>query len=401
MDLLSRNMDLLSRKMILLTRNLYSFLGSHSFLIGLFPFYIPVYLHKAGFSIAQICCFIAVTGIGFCSSLYLWDRISKRIALRDLIAFSFLSEFILLTVFFLEKDMMFIIIAGFFNGIFNCSFWMIQRLLFLETITLQNSGEKFGNFQIFVLLVLKIGILAGGAMLEKSGFLSVYIFSAGIVILSVLFFMQKKPEIKLDANVVSARPLSLNFVAGYKDLFNSKSVFAVDGVFLYLESYFWVISLFLIVRQSYWKLGVLVIFLMVLFGGIFVMIKNSIDRLPTRKMYAAAVCLYSLSWILRGVLSEKLNTVSLLLLLSVITFGTSIFRLAFNKRFFDIATSTTAHEYVFIKSYFSQFFLAVAGLLGFLMLRSGDTEQLSTVYLTAAIISFIYLFYIPRKNHDS
>lgn len=392
-------MDLLSRKMTLPTQNFYSFLGVHSFLIGLFPFYIPVYLYKAGFPLGQICCFIAITGFGFCSSLYLWDRISKRASLRYLIVFSFLSEFILLTLFFLEKDMIFIIIAGFFNGVFNCSFWMIQRLLFLETITPQNSGKKFGNFQIFVLLVLKIGILAGGAMLEKSGFLSVYIFSAGIVMIAVLFFMQKNPGIKLNTSVVSARPVGLKFAAGYKDLFNSKTVFAVDGVFLYLESYFWMISLFLIVRQSYWKLGVLVIFLMVLFGGIFLMIKNSIDQLPTHKMYAAAVFLYSLSWVLRGVLSEKLNTVSLLLLLSVITFGTSIFRLAFNKRFFDIATATTGHEYILVKSYFSQFFVAVVGLLGFSMLGPGDAvEQLSTVYMTAAFISFIYLFYIRRKK---
>jgi hypothetical protein len=290
--------------------------------------------------------------------------------------------------------------SGFFNGVFNCSFWMIQRLLFLDTITPQNSGQKFGNFQIFVLLVLKIGILAGGAMLEKYGFLSVYIFSAGIVMLSVLFFMQKKTGIKLDTSVVSARPLGLKFVAGYKDRFNSKSVFAVDGIFLYLESYFWMISLFLIVRQSYWKLGLLVIFLMVLFGAIFVVIKNSIDRLPINKMYAAAVCLYSLSWVLRGMLSERLNNVSLFLLLAIITFCTSIFRLAFNKRFFDIAKATTAHEYIFIKSYFSQFSLAIVALVGFILLRTGNAvEQLSTVYLAAALISLVYLLYSPPKKH--
>ena len=51
--------------------------------------------------------------------------------------------------------------------------------------------------------------------------------------------------------VVSARPLGLKFVPGYKDRFNSKSVFAVDGIFLYLESYFWMISLFLIVRHTH------------------------------------------------------------------------------------------------------------------------------------------------------
>jgi hypothetical protein len=277
---------------------------------------------------------------------------------------------------------------------------MIQRLLFLDTITPQNSGQKFGNFQIFVLLVLKIGILAGGAMLEKYGFLSVYIFSSSIVMVAVLFFVQKEMVIEFDTRVVLAIPLRLRLVAGYKDLFNSKFVFAVDGIFLYLESYFWMISLFLIVRQSYWKLGLLVIFLMMLFGAIFVIIKNRIDRLPANRMYAAAVCLYSLSWVLRGVLSEKLNNVSLLMVLAVITFCTSIFRLAFNKKFFDIAKSTTAHEYIFIKSYFSQFFLSAFALLGFLILRSENVlEQLSTVYMAAALISFVYLFYIQKKDY--
>ena len=387
--------------MALVTRSLYSFLGVHSFLIGMFPFYIPVYLYQIGFSLAQICFFIAVTGFGFCINLYLWDRISKRVSLRYLIVFSFLSEFVLLSLFFLEKDMIFILISGFFNGVFNCSFWMIQRLLFIDTITPQNSGKKFGNFQIFVLLVLKAGIFAGGVMLEKSGFLSVYLFSAGIVMAAALFFWKRGIGIKLDTKVVSASPLNLRFVTGYKDQCNSRVVFAVDGIFLYLESYFWVISLFLIVRQSYWKLGLLVIFLMVLFGAIFVFIKNSIDRLPGNKMYTAAVCLYSISWILRGVLSDRLNTFILLLLLAVITFCTSIFRLTFNKRFFDIAKSAKAHEYIFVKSYFSQFFLAVFGLMGFLLLKSGDVVgQLSTAYLVAALVSFVYFFYIQEKKHD-
>ena len=384
--------------MTLLSRRMDSFLGVHSFLIGLFPFYIPVYLYKAEVSLSQICFFIAMTGIGFCVSLFIWDRLSKKVSLHYLIVFSFLSEFALLTPFFLEKNMMFIIISGFLNGIFNCNFWIIQRLLFLDTITPQNSGEKFGNFQIFVLLVLKIGILAGGILLEKSGYLLVYMVSAGIVIMAGVYFLQRGNGIKLDTSVVSETPLSLKWVTGYKDRFNSRPVFAIDGIFLYLESYFWVISLFLIVRQSYWKLGVLVIFLMVVFGGIFYMLKNSIDRLPQKKMYTTAVCLYSFSWILRGVLSDRLDNISLLLLLSVITFCTSIFRLAFNKQFFDIAKSVTAHEYIFVKSYYSQFFLAVSALTGFLLLRSDNVVGLlSSVYLTAALISFIYLIYNPNN----
>ncbi len=237
-------------------------------------------------------------------------------------------------------------------------------------------------------------------MLEKSGYLFVYSFSGVIVLVSSVFFLRNRSNLKLNAHVLSSPALSLKWVTGYKDRFNSKSVFAVDGIFLYLESYFWIISLFLIVRQSYWKLGVLVIFLMVVFGGIFVLIKNSIDRLPSNKMYIAAVCLYSLSWILRGSLSGELDNISLLFLLAVITFCTSIFRLAFNKRFFDIAKSGTAHEYIIFKSYYSQFFLIVFGLAGFLYLTPGDAvEKLSTVYLIAAPGSLAYLFFKQNKKH--
>jgi hypothetical protein len=95
-----------------------------------------------------------------------------------------------------------------------------------------------------------MGIFAGGVMLEKSGYLSVYIFSGGTVIIAALFFLQKGHEIELDTKIVTASPLCLRMVAGYKDRFNSKFVFAIDGIFLYLESYFWMISLFLIVRHE-------------------------------------------------------------------------------------------------------------------------------------------------------
>jgi len=382
-----------------LTRSLYSFLGLHSFLIGMFPFYIPVYLYTIGFSLSQICCFIGLTGIGFVISLYVWDRICRKISLNNLIALSFLSEFIFLTLFFMNKDMTFIVAAGFFNGVFNCNFWMIQRLLFLDTINPENSGKKFGNFQIFVLIVLKIGILIGGALLEKSGYFSVYMLSVSIALMAGIFFLLKKSDVLLNKRVLFSNPIGLKAVVGYKDRFHSVPVFVIDGAFLYLESYFWVISLFIIVRQSYWNLGLLVILLMVIFGVIFVIIKNSIDRLPLNKMYTAAVFLYSLSWVLRGVLSEELSNFSLLLLLALITFCTSIFRLAFNKRFFDIAKSSTAHEYIFVKSYFSQFFLAGFSFFGFLFFAAGDSVgQLSIIYLVSAIISMGYLIYSKAER---
>jgi hypothetical protein len=67
------------------TVTLYAFLGVHSFLIGLFPFYIPVFLYKTGFSLSRICAFIAVTALGFVITLYPWERMVRQVSLIVLI----------------------------------------------------------------------------------------------------------------------------------------------------------------------------------------------------------------------------------------------------------------------------------------------------------------------------
>ncbi len=265
------------------TVTLYTFLGVHSFLIGLFPFYIPVFLYKNGFSLSRICAFIAVTALGFVITLYPWERMARQVSLTVLILVSFFSELLLMTALFIENEMVFIIIAGSLNGVFNCHFWMI--------------------------------------------------------------------------------------------------------------------SLFLIVQQNYWKLGLLVVVLALFFGLLFILIKNRIDRLPAGRIYTGAVCLYSLSWLLRGLLSETLDNISMLLMLAVITFCTSLFRLVFNKRFYDIAAATTGHAYIFMKSYISQFFLAAGAMSGVLWLGPGNTvAQLSGIYLAAAALSFVFLLYHLEKR---
>ena len=75
----------------------YSFVGIHSFLIGLFPFYLPVYLWKQGHTLSNISFFIALTGIGFCLSLWGFERIVKRIPFSYTIFLSFVFEILLLT----------------------------------------------------------------------------------------------------------------------------------------------------------------------------------------------------------------------------------------------------------------------------------------------------------------
>lgn len=373
----------------------YIFLGLHSFLIGLFPFYIPVYLYANGFSLTAICLFIAITGLGFCLCLFIFDRVSQYIAFPYLVVFSYIIELVLLSLFLLEKSHFFLITAALVNGIFNCNFWIIQRLLFLETINTENSGKNFGNFQLFVLVILKMAIFLGGLLLESSGFLSLYIVSIAVVVLSSVVFLKTSLRVEFRNKWRDDQSLKISEVFSFEDRFRSKLVFAIDGIFLYLESYFWLITLFLIVHESFSRLALLVILLTVLFGFLFIIIKNRIDKISVDAFYKSAVVLYTFSWLLRAFAPEVHQKITLLVVLACITFCTSIFRLVFNKRFFDIAQSARPHEYIFMKSYYSQGFLTFFTLipLGVSLVTEDIIVQLSYVYVGAAVLSMTYLFY--------
>ena len=164
----------------------YRYAGFHSLLIGLFPFYIPVFLWKLGFTLSEISYFIACTGFGFCATLWLWDRISKRVGLQTIVGVSFLTEVSLLSAVFLAGSSWFLPLFALLNGAYNCFFWIMQRVLFYEMVSPENSGRNFDNFQIFVVIFLKVGVFVGGILLQKHGFLALYLLSILTALLGTL-----------------------------------------------------------------------------------------------------------------------------------------------------------------------------------------------------------------------
>ncbi len=382
------------------SRDFYQFLGIHSFLIGLFPFFIPVYLWKLGFSLSGISFFIAITGFSFCLALWYWDRLHKRIRLQTIILLSFIIEILLLTSVYITNDAIFLPVFAILNGFYSCFFWLTQRALFFETISHENSGNKFGNFQIFVVIGLKAGVLIGGVFLELAGYTSVYLLSIIIALLGFISFHLHKTKATLSNDLLQSSALSLSNIFNFRDQHRSTPIFIIDGLFLFMESYFWVISLFLLAHESFWKLGILVILLGGVFSVLFFLIKNTIDHTPVQRVFIIAVILYSLSWLLRGWVSEDVSLYITFIMLVLITFSTSFFRLAFNKRFFDLAKAGSQHQYLIIKSYYSQFTIGVFFiLLGIILTRSTSNFQtLSNIYLLIAPVALLYLLYKPYKK---
>lgn len=377
----------------------YQFLACHSLLIGLLPFYLPTFLWGLGVELAGICLLIGVSGLSFCVALRFWQPVSKSNRPRSvasLFVLTFVLECILVVVAIIQQlHPVYIIALGIFNGLYNAFFWTTQRTLFLQMLGSNDSGRQYGNFQIFVSLFLKIGILIGGWLLGQSGALGLLIISIGIgVLASIWFYLNGDNNVLHDTETITLRE-SIE----YRDKHNSQPVFIADGFFLFLESHFWTLSLFLVVEEDYARLGLVVVVLAVVFGVLFFILKNTIDKIAGQFVFKLAVCLYAASWALRVFANGELPAQWLLALLVSITFFSSFFRLAFNKRFFDIATSQQGVHYLLIKSYVTQFWVGIGFLLlaVILWLTGPTVEQIFTsTYLLASILSFIYLCYRIR-----
>jgi len=379
----------------------YRFSGAHSLLIGLMPFFIPVILWQQGFRVTQVSLFIALTGLGYLLALYGWQRLYRwglaRGAVRQkrmwrlLIGLSFVAELALITVFSLDLSWLGLLVAALLNGVYNCFYWTSQRVMF-STMTkeLANNkvGNQFGNFQILVVVLVKVGILLGAYLQQQSFVLLLGISAILSLFAMVMLFSTRFSVIDRPA---PAAPLSLDL--------GRKLVFLADGVFLFFESYFWLLTLYFISDQHIVDLGLTVVGLTLVLSLVFVMIKQRIDHYASRRVFALAIALYAMSWGLRGLLTGQGADVATYAMVIVIAFCTSFFRLSFNKLFFEQVNSQglaqQSLQLILIKSYLSQAGMVVFFcLLAAVLYRYGESvNTLSTLYWLMIPVAFVYGLY--------
>lgn len=357
-----------------------------------------MYLWGLGYDLAAISLLIGISGFTFCIALNVWQIVVRRYSTSILIGLTFLIELLLVALVYAladgESTMLVAGVLGIANGLYNAFFWTTQRTLFLSILGENDTGKKFGNFQIFVTLFLKLGILLGGFLLDRGGLIWILALSAVLNLGLWCWFNKILGPDQLEQQPQSSMREAFEF----KDRSGSWLSFRLDGVFLLLESHFWTLSLFFLVKQDYSTLGLTVVLLAAAFALLFFLIKNLIDRYPKQQVYMTAVALYVLSWLLRYYMDNELPKQWLLIDLILITFCTSFFRLAFNKRFFDHAHKGLGVHYLLVKSYVSQAYLSAVFLLiamfsSFFQLPAESVLQGS--YLLAAVFALLYALYRP------
>ena len=377
-------------------------------MIGLLPFYLPVFLWGHGFQLGHIALLIAATGCGFSLSLGRWQSVAKTQSLRNILFLTFAVELILVSALLLWPGF---VTGGFFgvgiptflgaialglvSGIYNAWFWTTQRTLFLDMTEKTNTGRQYGNFQIFVTVFLKVGILIGGMLLDSGyGQWALFVLTALVGAGMCFWYHGALSDERLVVNHESQVTLFSSF--HYRDRCRSFPVFILDGIFLFLESHFWLLSLFLVVQEDFSSLGLMVVALALFFAITFWLLKNTVDSFTGNSVYLVATGLYALSWLFRSFVDADMSRNKLLICLMLITFCSSFFRLAFNKRFFDLARSHDGSSYLLVKSYLSQCVLAISfGVLSLILfIQDGDgISSFATIYMIAALLSLGYGLY--------
>ncbi|TEW53981.1 hypothetical protein E2R68_10885 [Psychromonas sp. RZ22] len=393
--------------MPVLTRTFYLFTGFHSFLLGLLPLFIPIILWDKGLTLSEISYFIAFTSVGFLIALYYWDRLRAAQYWAKIISLSFIFQSLLVTLLVWDQQIILVTVGALINGAAGCFYWSTQRLLFQEITENNNTGNTFGNFQILVVVALKVGVLVGSYLLGMEYF-------SALLILSCLFSLFG--FISIQKNLNTHLPQKLTYLSTqvpafnllqilqFKDNHKSKLIFIVDGLFLFLESYFWVLTIYLLTQENIMQLGLIIILLSVFLALIFFFIKKYIDRINNQIIYQIAVVGYAFSWFFRGELSQAINqNINDLILYSgllLIAFLSNFFRLAFNKRFYDIARQDQATRYILCKSYYSQFMLIIFfSIIAFFFAGLAQPlSQLHILYWLCIPIALLYFFYGKNKR---
>ncbi|WP_461537896.1 hypothetical protein [Spongorhabdus nitratireducens] len=367
-------------------RYFYSFSGIHAFLIGLLPFFLPTLLWRQGYSLSEIAGFISVSGLAYFVTLIGWEKLRSSRWKLWAVRGSFVTE-ALLVLMLVQAEATGLWLLAVANGVYGCFYWMSQRLLFKDLSSYRNSGNHFGNFQIVVTVLLKLGILAGAFLLEHSSQMLLAVLAVTASLLGLLHTWNKETKAEI-LSALKADRVSLKQALNLKDGNHSKLVFFVDGLFLFLESYFWTLSLYFLSSEKLMNLGGMVVGLAVALALLFWMVKRSIDRVDAIKLLRIATALYAVSWWLRSGVAPDMNLLLQLLLIMTIAFFTSLFRLAFNKVFFDRAEQAFTQQYLLAKSYYSQAGVFVFfGLLALFAIDSGSAmEQLNSVYIYASLL---------------
>ena len=274
---------------------IYISVAIRTFALKLLALFIPLYLYvELEYSLQAALGFYVIYAFIFALAAPLVAKIASRIGLKHSILLSVpLYLIFYLLLYNLGGNTFLLFFPAFFFGLGSAFFWIAFHMEFATYSSSNHRGEQVGKKEAIVLFTGLLGPLAGGLLIDHTGFGIVFIIASILLFLSALFlFLSKEVHI----------PFHLSFKELIrKDYLKDGVAYICRGIWETAAWILWPMFVFFVLND-YTSLGLLgsvtgaMSVLVLLFVG------RTADKLNKRRLMAGGLGVDAVTWFFRHVL---------------------------------------------------------------------------------------------------
>lgn len=325
-------------------------------LIGIF---IPVYLFSLGFPLHKIAIYMSLISIVALLLIPISTYTIKKIGYKYTILLSLpLYIFHISTLNFIHGNDYVIYLAAILYGLYLSFFWPAYHLEVSQQGSSKFRGKELGTLQVLTTLTSALSPIVGGFFLDFLSYAQLLLFAFFLMILGFTPFLFSK-EVKVKKIQIKLRDYFRIFKKLHSD---DKMTFFASGFEFVITVMFWPIVIFMILDNSFLKLGSIFSIVSLISVFFVVYFKSFLDKKSKSKILKLTTKCMSINWFFKGIILIFL-TPFIFLLEGTQKLITTSFNLSFSSIFYNNAKKEKEHfEYVMgheILIHFSRMIMAL------------------------------------------
>ena len=176
---------------------IYIFQAIMTFIKSLIGIFVPVYLYKVGFSIAEILLYSMAIGLTYLILIPTSIKIIKKLGFKYTLLITIPIYFThILVLNFLETSIIFYHLAWLSFGTYMAFFWPAMHSEIAMNGSSKHRASQMGTLQILTTLFATLAPLVGGLVLEVSSYYVLLVISSIILFIGIIPLIVSK-DIKL------------------------------------------------------------------------------------------------------------------------------------------------------------------------------------------------------------
>lgn len=363
-------------------------------LIGIF---VPVYLFKIGYSISSVVLYSILFAFMGLVLLPLSFKLIQKIGFKLSLIISIPIYLIhILVLNYVGSSLLYFNLAWFTYGLYALIFWPAFHIEVAYFGNNKSRTSEIGTIQILSTIFGTLAPLIAGFVLETSSYYNLFILTSVIILIATipLIFSEDIKVKQIDFSYKKSYELIKN-----NKFKNTKNTFKFDGINHILSVIIWPIILFILLKESFFKLGSLITVLSFFSVILMFYLKNYFNENNKEKYFKIITKILSLNWFFKSLL--YLTSFIFLIIVEIISkLGEYIYAVLFNSIFYNNLKNKDYFEYLLVTEIYFKFSKILFGIFVICILSYfGESIQvLSFIALFGILASYGLGFYKVEDN---